>query len=90
MLAAAASRVAPGGRLLIRTCLREDGWRFRLTRAGDWIAKTSTWMKDRATHYPSHEELAATLHAAGLTGSVRRLSGRLPFNNYLLSFGRGR
>jgi SAM-dependent methyltransferase len=88
LLAAAAARVAPGGRLLIRTCLREEGWRFRLTRAGDWIAKTSTWMKDSATHYPSREELTSTLEAAGLTGTVRRLSGRLPFNNYLLVFRR--
>lgn len=88
LLEAAATRVAPGGRLLIRTCLREDGWRFRVTRAGDWIAKTSTWMKESASHYPSREELTATLHAAGLTGSVRRLSGRLPFNNYLLNFSR--
>jgi 2-polyprenyl-3-methyl-5-hydroxy-6-metoxy-1,4-benzoquinol methylase len=88
LLAAAAARVAPGGRLLIRTCLREDSWRFRLTRVGDWIAKTSTWMKDSASHYPTRGELTATLQAAGLTGTVRRLSGRLPFNNYLLAFSR--
>lgn len=88
LLSAAAARVAPGGRLLIRTCLRESGWRFRLTRAGDWIAKTSAWMKDSPTHYPSREEITSVLAAAGLTGTVRRLSGRLPFNNYLLSFGR--
>jgi 2-polyprenyl-3-methyl-5-hydroxy-6-metoxy-1,4-benzoquinol methylase len=88
LLTAAAARVAPGGRLLIRTCLREEGWRFRLTRAGDWIAKASAWMKDGATHYPSRDELTAVLQEAGLRGSVRRLSGRLPFNNYLLVFRR--
>lgn len=88
LLTAAAARVAPGGRLIIRTCLREQGWRFRLTRAGDWIAKASTWMKDSASHYPSRDELTSTLHAAGLIGTVRRLSGHLPFNNYLLVFRR--
>lgn len=88
LLASAAARVAPGGRLLIRTCLREDGWRFRLTRVGDWIAAASSWMKESASHYPSRDALVAPLTAAGLTGGIRRLSGRLPFNNYLLSFRR--
>jgi 2-polyprenyl-3-methyl-5-hydroxy-6-metoxy-1,4-benzoquinol methylase len=88
LLAAAAARVAPGGRLLIRTCLREDGWRFQLTRVGDWIATASAWMKESASHYPSRDALTALLAAAGLTGGIRRLSGRLPFNNYLLSFRR--
>lgn len=88
LLAAAAACVAPGGRLLIRSCLREEGWRFRLTRAGDRIAKLSAWMKDDASRYPSRDEITSVLTAAGLTGSVRRLSGRLPLNNYLFAFGR--
>jgi len=84
----AATRVAPGGMLLIRSCLRDHGWRFRFSRATDWIATASTWMKDGATHYPSRQEITATLTAAGLTGTVRKLSGPLPLNNYLLVFRR--
>ncbi len=88
LLAAAAARVASGGRLIIRTCLRDEGWRFRLTRAGDWLAKVTWWMKDDATHYPTRDEIVDTLEAAGLRGSVRRLSGRLPFNNFFIDFAR--
>lgn len=88
LVTAAAARVAPGGRLVIRTCLRDEGWRFRLTRAGDWLAKVTFWMKDHASHYPSREELTGVLEAAGLRGTVRRLSGRLPFNNFFIDFGR--
>lgn len=88
LVRAAAERVAPGGRLLIRTCLQDEGWRFRLTRAGDWLAKATWWMKDHATHYPTRVELVTLLEEAGLRGTVRRLSGRLPFNNFFIDFAR--
>ena len=88
LLERAARCVAPGGLLLIRSSLRDHSWRFRLSRATDWIAKASAWMKESPKHYPSREEITAILAGAGLTGSVRKLSGPLPLNNYLLVFGR--
>jgi len=88
LLTAAADRLAPGGRLIIRSCLRTDSWKFHLTRAGDWIAQATTWMKAPATSYPSPSEITHTLTAAGLTGSIQPLTGPLPFNNFLLVFQR--
>jgi SAM-dependent methyltransferase len=88
LLERAAARVAPGGKLLIRTALRDESWRFRLSRAGDWFAKVTRWMKAHASSYPAREEIVAVLDAAGLSGSARRLTGRIPFNNFLLVFAR--
>jgi 2-polyprenyl-3-methyl-5-hydroxy-6-metoxy-1,4-benzoquinol methylase len=84
----AAARVAPGGLLLIRTGLREDNWRFRLTRAADRFARLAFWMKGSPVAYPGREPLENLLRHCGLEGQVRPLYGRTPFNNYLFAFRR--
>ncbi|RYD30827.1 MAG: class I SAM-dependent methyltransferase [Verrucomicrobiaceae bacterium] len=83
LLHAAAHRVAPGGRLILRNGLASRNWRSRLTRAGDRLAKATRWMRDHALHYPTADFLDSCLHGAGLTGSLRPLWGRTPFNNWL-------
>ncbi len=88
LLREAAARVAPGGRLIIRSCLKDEGWRFGVTRAGDWFAKVTAWMKEHPVHYPTEGQLRAVLEGAGLRGAVTPLPGRLPFNNFLLVFER--
>ncbi|MGI8601738.1 MAG: class I SAM-dependent methyltransferase [Verrucomicrobiales bacterium] len=88
LLETAADRVAPGGKLIIRTCLREKNWRFRLTHVGDRFAKGTSWMAEHAVCYPSREAIAAQLQGVGLEGEVRSLSGVLPFNNFLFVFRR--
>lgn len=84
LLAAAASRVAPGGRLIIRTGLRDDSRRFRITVAGDWLARLTFWMKDPPVCYPDRELFEAVLGAAGLQVRVQPLWGGTPFNNHLI------
>jgi SAM-dependent methyltransferase len=86
LLTNAASCVAPGGKLVIRSTLREGGWRFRTTRLGDYLAKASFWMRASPTHYPTEESIRATLARNGLVGQCRPLWGRMPFSNYLLTF----
>lgn len=88
LLREAAARVAPGGKLVIRTGMEAPGWRFQLTKLTDWFAVLCFWMKGKPVHYPRLETLAATLEACGLRGTIRPLWGRTPFNNWLAVFER--
>lgn len=84
LLKAAASRVAQGGRLIIRTCLRDESLRFRITVAGDWLAKLTHWMKDGPVCYPDRSLFESVLSAAGLRVRLEPLWGGTPFNNHLV------
>ena len=88
LLREVAARIAPGGRLVIRTGMEAPGWRFRLTKLTDWFAVCCFWMKAAPICYPNPETLAATLEACGLRGTIRPLWGRTPFNNWLAVFER--
>jgi SAM-dependent methyltransferase len=88
VLAAAASRVAPGGRLIMRSGLRADNWRFRLTHLADRLSRLATWMAEPPVAYPSRETFTVPLEAAGLSGRIEPLSGHLPFHNFLIVFHR--
>ena len=84
LLDAAASRIAPGGRLIIRTCLRDESCRFRITVAGDWLAKLTFWMKGSPVCYPDRALFESVLGAAGLRVRVQPLWGGTPFNNHFI------
>ncbi|MFO1436869.1 MAG: methyltransferase domain-containing protein [Verrucomicrobiaceae bacterium] len=84
LLALAASRVAAGGRLIIRSGLCEKTWRHRVTIFGDWLAKLSFWMKAAPVCYPTREQFERVLSASGLRVRIQPLWGRTPFNNYLI------
>ncbi len=84
LLRLAAARVAPGGKLIIRSCLRDDSQRFRVTVAGDWLAKLTFWMKAAPVCYPDRALFESTLSSTGLTVRVQPLWGGTPFNNHLI------
>lgn len=84
LLRLAAARVAPGGQLIIRSCLRDDSRRYRVTVAGDWLAKLTFWMKAAPVCYPDRELFETTLKSAGLGVKVEPLWGGTPFNNHLI------
>ena len=88
LLRAAAARVCPGGRLVIRTGLAGDTWRCRVTRSIDLMAAAVRWMKSPPLHYPDKEETESLLAAAGLIGAFRPLWGNTPFNNWMGVFDR--
>ncbi len=88
LLTEAAARVSRGGLLVVRSGLDTPGWRFRLTRWNDRQANRFRWMQAPPVHYPTPASLTATLTAAGLTGTLRPLYGRTPFNNWLAVFRR--
>lgn len=84
LLAAAAACVAKGGKLIIRTCLRDDSRRFRITVIGDWLAKLTFWMKASPVCYPDRALFESVLGTAGLKVRVQPLWGGTPFNNHLI------
>lgn len=85
LLRAAASRVARGGKLVIRSCLRDDSRRFHVTVAGDWFARLTFWMKSAPVCYPGHELFESVLGSAGLSVRIEPLWGAMPFNNHLIT-----
>lgn len=84
LLAAAATRLAPGAPLVIRTPLAGDHPRGRLTRIADRLGHLSGWMRTAPRDYPSREGLLATLAAQGLQAECTPLFGNTPFNNWLV------
>ncbi|WP_193210647.1 methyltransferase domain-containing protein [Luteolibacter marinus] len=83
LLGLAASRVAPGGKLVIRSGLRDDSRRFKITVFCDYIAKASFWMKAAPTHYPTAEDFERALSPHGKV-RILPLWGGTPFNNHLI------
>ena len=77
--------VADGGKLIIRSGLRENNWRFKITHAGDLIARATRWMKAAPTYYPTKEFFQDTLQQLGLIPNIVPLWGKTPFNNYLIT-----
>lgn len=84
LLKSAASRVAPGGMLIVRSCLYEKSLRFYTTLVGDMFAKMTFWMKAAPVHYPTGEFFRSVLAAEGLEVEIRPFWGKTPFNNYLI------
>ena len=83
LLVAAAQRVTPGGKLIMRSGLRDSSWRFRITVAGDLLAKLTFWMKAAPTAYPTADFLRETLEPYGRV-RIEPLWGSTPFNNHLI------
>jgi 2-polyprenyl-3-methyl-5-hydroxy-6-metoxy-1,4-benzoquinol methylase len=83
LLQLAASRVARGGKLIIRSGLLDDSWRFKITVAGDWLAKATLWMKAAPSHYPTAEDFQRILSPFGSV-EISPLWGGTPFNNHLI------
>jgi 2-polyprenyl-3-methyl-5-hydroxy-6-metoxy-1,4-benzoquinol methylase len=84
LLHAAAERVAPGGKLIIRSVLRDDSNRYRVTVWGDYLAVFTRWMQARPTAYPDAEQFRSVLKEAGLEVRISPLWGKTPFNNHLI------
>ncbi len=89
LLGEAAARVAPGGRLVIRTTLADNSGRDRTTRVTDMLAHLVGWMGTRPRHYPDAASVRAPLEAAGLQLAMAPLYGNTPFNNWLVTAVRG-
>lgn len=83
LLELAADRVGPGGKLVIRSGLRDESRRFKITVFCDYLAKASFWMKAAPTHYPAAADFEQILSPYG-TVRIVPLWGGTPFNNHLI------
>lgn len=81
LLKSAAALVPPGGMLLIRSGIRDDSRRFKVTVAGDLLAKATRWMKAPPTHYPTRDDFERILTDFGRL-EISPLWGKTPFNNH--------
>jgi 2-polyprenyl-3-methyl-5-hydroxy-6-metoxy-1,4-benzoquinol methylase len=86
----AASRVAPGGTLVIRNVLRDASWRFRVTVAEERFLALLGWMRFATGHFPRREDIESPLAALGFDVRVEPLWGGTPFNSYLIVARRAR
>jgi 2-polyprenyl-3-methyl-5-hydroxy-6-metoxy-1,4-benzoquinol methylase len=82
VVAAAIERVAPGGRLVIRTGLDDGSARARTTRRIDVLSRVLQWMPSSPKRYPDPDALRAQFERAGLRASFTPLFGNTPFNNW--------
>jgi SAM-dependent methyltransferase len=89
LLRDAAARVTPGACLIVRSVLRDRGWRFRATVVEEFLLHATRWMHSPARHYPLREEIEGPLRAAGLDADVRPLWGNTPFNSFVVVATRG-
>lgn len=89
ILATAAASVGDGGVLLIRDCLRDRSWRFRVTQLQEQFSRLIGWLRGDRLNFPSRELITQALTGEGLEAvEVTPLWKRTPFNNYLLVFRR--
>ena len=82
ILDAAASMIAPGACLFIRSGLETSGLRARVTRISDAIGARVGWMHSAPRRYPTEALLQSRLRAAGLRYDILPLRGNTPFNNW--------
>jgi glycosyltransferase involved in cell wall biosynthesis len=88
--AAAAKCLPAGGRLVIRSAIRDGSMRFRIQRAADLLARLVRWIPAKTQHYPSRDELVEMAQREGLVvvRDFQKHWGSTPLNLYLVVFGR--
>jgi SAM-dependent methyltransferase len=84
LLDAAIESLTPAALLVMRSGLHRDGWRLRFTRGIDRLARFTRWMNVGPQRYPSREDLQRRFDRHGLSASFQPLSGRMPFENWLI------
>lgn len=84
LLRSAATRIAAGAILIIRTALREPTWRYVATVCEEHVLYGVGWMQMPARHIPRRSEIESTLHRAGLQTQTRPCWGATPFASFLI------
>jgi 2-polyprenyl-3-methyl-5-hydroxy-6-metoxy-1,4-benzoquinol methylase len=89
LLEGLASRVPPGGVVVIRTALADGSLRYWVTYLEEIFVRAIRWIRGGgAINFPTQEGVASIFRRAGFEEEIRPLWGRTPFNSYLLVFRR--
>jgi SAM-dependent methyltransferase len=88
ILARAASGTSEEGVVILRVAVRDDSWRYRLTRAQETLTGKAGWMRRERVNFPTRERLVSFFEERGFSAEVRPLWGKTPFNSYLFVFRR--
>ncbi len=83
-----ASMTGRGCRTMIRDGIRDNSFRYWMTWAEERFATSIGWLRGETLAFPTIEEIAGPFRALGCAEDIRLLSGRMPFNNYMLTFDR--
>ena len=86
LLRNAAEYVSEGGVILIRECLRDASWRYRLTYLEEFFATSIGWLRGERLNFPTLALIRSELSPERFEESVRPLWGATPFNNHLLVY----
>ena len=86
LLTNAADYGRPGDVVIIRECLREPTWRYRLTWMEERFATGIGWLKGEKLNFPTRQRVGRELVRRGFEEDVMPLWGKTPFNNYLLTY----
>ncbi|MEP6880388.1 MAG: class I SAM-dependent methyltransferase [Dokdonella sp.] len=89
LLERAIASLSPGAVLVMRTGLQREGWRLRFTRGVDRFARLTRWMNVGPQPYPHRDALEQRFARHGLAASFTPLTGRMPFENWLICAKRG-
>ncbi len=84
LLARVYQRLSPGGRLLLRTGDAAQGWRFRLTLAGDWMVTLARGRWQRRFFCRTADQWRDLLRETGFAVDILPMSAGTPFANVLL------
>jgi SAM-dependent methyltransferase len=86
ILSNAADYARPGDLVVVRDCLRDGSWRYRLTWLEETFATSIGWLRGERLNFPTRESVTAEFRRRGFEEEVIPLWGRTPFNNHLLTF----
>lgn len=88
ILGNAADCARPGDVVVVRDCIRDGTWRYRLTWLEETFATSIGWLRGERLNFPTKESIVREFRERGFDEEVVPLWGRTPFNNYLLTFRR--
>jgi len=83
-----AAGYANDGMIIIRDCLRDSSWRYRLTVLQESFSGAIRWLQAQILNFPTRTLISETLRGHGFVEEVTPLWGRTPFNNYLMVYRR--
>jgi len=88
VMESAARRLAPGGRLFIRTTFRDGSWRYFATLLEEVFVRSVGWIQGGRCQFPTLEEIRDPFDELGWEIAVSPMWGRTPFNSHLLEIRR--